>query len=246
LKKLIIILFGLIASYYSAIILHEWGHGTVAWAFGYKPTPFAVQYGGWFLLNVDENVPYHQILSAGRGPVAALIGIAGVSVSIFLFLLSLAVLRKIKNHLYLYSFFYWLLILDMVPIVQYLVVQPFSLAGDTGQFVQGLNISPWLVFAPGLVLTVLGLYRIFRYEVPKAYAFFSIQALWAQCIFLLLTLYVLFLFLYSHNYNPLSDQGMPLIGTIFAYIQIALVPILFAFCNPSREWVRREIAKNKR
>jgi hypothetical protein len=49
--------------YYTIVLMHEWGHGTTAWLFGYKTSPFQVRYGGWLLLNCDEAVPYEQVLN---------------------------------------------------------------------------------------------------------------------------------------------------------------------------------------
>ena len=106
-KNVCITVISIILSYYLAVILHEWGHGTVAWICGYKTAFYDVRYGGWFLLNVDENVPYGQILAANRGTTAALIGIAGLFMSTLLFLISLLVLKKSKHGVYVFSFFYW-------------------------------------------------------------------------------------------------------------------------------------------
>ena len=55
-------MFAFIAAYYVAILLHEWGHGLVAWLFNVKQSPFDVDYGGWALMHVDENVDYAQLL----------------------------------------------------------------------------------------------------------------------------------------------------------------------------------------
>lgn len=38
-------------------------------------------------------------------------------------------------------------------------------------------------------------------------------------------------------------MGMPLIGKIFAVLSFLLVPILFFLCNPSLEWVVKQIRK---
>ena len=233
----------IVVAYYLAIILHEWGHGLIAWIFGYKPSPFDVDYGGWFLLNVDEAVPYREILAAGRGYQAALIGIAGLTVSLILFLLSLIGLRKLRRGLWAYSLLYWFAVRNMEPIVQYLTVETFSVQGDVGRFIHGLAISPWWVFIPGAIFVAFALYRLLGFALPKAYAIVGIESLAARRIFLFATLFIMFLQIYSHGYNPLSDEGMPSIGKWLAIFSILLVPILFFVCNPSREWVKRKIEK---
>jgi hypothetical protein len=241
LKNACLSVIAIILSYYLAVILHEWGHGTVAWLYGYKEAFYDVRYGGWFLLNVDENVPYNQILAAHRGTTAALIGIAGLSVSTLLFLISLFVLKRIKHGVYVFTFFYWFLVFNMIPIIQYLSVQTFSIEGDAGRFVHGLNISPLWIFIPGVIFIVFALIQVLKKIVPRAYARLDIHALWAQRLFLLISLGIMFLWIYAQGYNPLSDPGMPYFGKVLACISMALVPILFFLCNPSREWVKREI-----
>jgi hypothetical protein len=242
--KLVIAIFSIVLSYYIAIILHEWGHGTIAWLYGYKGSPFDVEYGGWLLLRVDENVPYNQILAADHGVAAALIGIAGLTVSVILFVLSLKVLSKIKCNFLTYSFFYWFAVLNMVPIFQYLTIQTFSVQGDVGRFTHGLGISPWWVFIPGASFVWFSLYRFYGIFIPKAYFILSINALLMRRIFLLASLCIMFLLIYTHGYNPLSDKGMPLIGKFLAGFSILLVPAIFFLCNPSNDWVKQKIQEN--
>ena len=229
--------------YYVAILLHEWGHGVVAWILEYKDSPFDVDYGGWLLLHVDEDVPYDSMMKAHQGVEAAFIAIAGLIVSLFLYMISWISLSRIKHGFALYSLFYWFSIWNMVAIFQYLAIQTFSVQGDVGRFTHGLNISPWWVFIPGTSFVFFALYRFYGHFVPKAYVRLSIQSQWVKRLFLLLSLVIMFLLIYSHGYNPLSDQGMPLIGKFLAGFSIALVPGIFFFCDPSRVWVQREIQK---
>jgi hypothetical protein len=241
--KLATAILSILISYYLGIILHEWGHGLVAWLLGYKTNPFDVDYGGWFLLNVDESVPYNQILAAGQGFRAAWIGIAGLFVSLSLFIFCWISLKKIKSNAFLYSFFYWFAVVNLVPIFQYLTVQAFSIEGDVGRFTHGLAISPWWIFWPGTAFVSTALYHFFRYLVPKAYAILSISSVWMQRLFLLISLIGIFLWIYLHGYNPLSDPGMPEQAKILALFSMLLVPLLFLLCNPSHSWVKREISK---
>ena len=237
------IVFSIIVSYYLAVLLHEWSHGTIAWLFGYKESPFQVDYGGWLLLHADEAVPYDQILSADQGVIAALIGISGLSVSLILFILSLVGAYKIKKNGLAYSFFYWFATANMVAIFQYFTIQTFSIQGDVGRFTHGLHISPWWIFIPGTIFVFLALYQFFRKFVPKAYAVLLIRTLSLRRLFLLTTLVLLFLFIYTHGYNPISDPGMPEIGKLLAVFSMLLVPILFFLCDPSRQWVKKEVSK---
>lgn len=141
----------IIVAYYASILLHEWGHGTAAWLCGIKSSPFDVQYGGWFLMNVDEHVNYTALLNSGRGVTAALIGIAGVSVSFILTIASFILLnsKRWKQSIIKFIFVYWFLITNMVPLVQYFTISTFSVEGDVGRFIHGLNLSAWWIFIPG-------------------------------------------------------------------------------------------------
>ena len=237
--KFIVTVLCIIASFYVAVILHEWGHGTVAWAFGYKKTFYDVQYGGWLLQRVDEGVHYDHILAAGHGVAAALIGIAGVTVTVILFLLSLMMLKKIRRNALAYSFFYWFAVLNMVATIQYFTVQTFSTEGDVGRFIHGLNISPLWVFIPGVAYVCFALYQMLVFAIPKAYVLIGIKSMWVRQIFLLVSLSIMFLLIYCFGYNPLSDHGMPRAGKFLAFFSIATFLTLFLFCNPSRTWIKK-------
>lgn len=243
LLTLLINVIAIVVAYYAAILLHEWGHGTVAWLYGIKQNPFDVHYGGWFLLNVDENVNYTALIQSGRGVTAALIGIAGVTVSFILAIISFRLLNRksiIKSSMK-FAMVYWLLIINMIPLVQYLTIAPFSQEGDTGRFIHGLAISGWWLFIPGTLFIIYALWRILSIEIIKAYAVISIKTLLGRNIFLLITLSIMFLFIYSHGYNPLSDKGMNTLSKGMAIASIILVPILFILCNPARRWVKKAL-----
>ena len=46
----------IILAYYVSLLLHEWGHGALAWLNNVKKSPFDIQYGGWLLMNADEKL----------------------------------------------------------------------------------------------------------------------------------------------------------------------------------------------
>ena len=141
---------------------------------------------------------------------------------------------------------YWLLVVNMVAVVQYFVICTFAQEGDVARFIQGLQLSPYTVLIPGLVLTTFFLQRIFRKEIIKAYVAMQIENLFAQKALLLATLFVIFLLIYTHSYNPITDNANNLIAQIIAVGASALVPILFCICSPSRPWVQNAIvSKNK-
>ncbi len=235
--------FAILVAYYVSVLLHEWGHGTVAWLNGAKLNPFDIQYGGWFLMHTDENVNYAGLIISGRGVAAAMIGIAGVTVSFFLAVSSFILLscKKIQNSPVKLIFSYWFLIINMIPLAQYFTISTFSYQGDVGRFITGLNISGWWIFIPGTIFNIFALTRILNTEIPKTYALIPIKSLLGQNIFLLTSLSIIFLFIYTHGYNPLTDPGMDTFSKTLALLSIFLVPILFILDNPSRKCVRKAV-----
>lgn len=233
----------IIIVYYVSLLLHEWGHGFVAWLYGVKTSPFDVQYGGYLLQNADENVDYVGLMASGRGIAGALIAIAGpvISLSILIITLSILCSNKINNKPFAFTLTYWLLIMNMVPSIQYLSVSPFVSGGDTGHFAQGLHFSSWWIFIPGTLLIIFLLNKILKKIIPKAYAVIPINSLLGQNLFLLTSLFIMFLFIYTHGYNPLTDQGLDSFTKVMVAISICLVPILFIICNPARDWVKKAI-----
>ena len=248
LKVFLILAITLPLVYFAIVLLHEWGHGTTAWILGYKESPFEVRYGGCLLLHCDEAVPYDKIIASGDGLQAALIGISGFTVTTMLFLLSMFSLNRRfgTRSLWLLSVFFWSCVLNMTALFGYIPLDTFSTEGDIGRFVHGLNISPWLVFIPGTILVAAGLYRLFRQEIVTVYLFAPIRTLPMRRILLGTSLVLIFLLLYTHGYNPFTDSGTNTFSRVLAGLSILLVPILFALCNPSRNWVEQAVKRGKR
>jgi len=225
------------------ILFHEWAHGTTAWILGYKDNPFDVRYGGWLLMNCDEAVPYDTILNQGHGLHVALIGISGYVMNMVLFFLSLFFLPRmfVMRSLYLLASFYWLCVLNLMALFGYVPLNAFSHYGDIGWFVRGLDISPWPTFIAGSLLVMAGIYRIFRVEIVRVYAFAPLCSLFARKSLLALSLFFLFLFLYTRGYNPFTDAGANPMNKILAGFSIPLAPVIFYICNPSKNWVLEAI-----
>ncbi|WP_367608322.1 hypothetical protein [Legionella sp. W05-934-2] len=235
-----------ITAYYISVLCHEWGHGLVAWLYGLKSSPFSVHYGGWFLLNVDENVDYNLLFQQDSGTAAALIGIAGPFVSLVILLISLWTINRknISQQRNLFIFAYWFLVFNMLPLIQYLTVSLFAIQGDTNRFVEGLSISRWWVFIPGTIFNIYMIQRIMRIEIIKAYLIMPIKERMYRNIMLFFTLFVMFWFIYAGGFNPLSAEGLMPLSRYLAIFSIALVPILFIVCNPMRDWVKKRMVKN--
>lgn len=237
LKTFVINVICFFLTYYLAILLHEYGHGTTAWLYGFRQTPWdGVIYGGWFLQHVDEGVHYHHLMSLHAYTEVALIGISGAVVSTVLLLISFFALsrQRIQKCPIAFAFFFWFLIVNMVPITQYFCLSVFSQGGDMGHFVHGLQISPWWMFVPGTIITIAFLARVLMVEVPKAYQALKLQSVWAKRLLLFVTLAEIFWMLYLHEYNPIADNHGILIDQVLAVGSIFLVPVLFFVFNPKK------------
>jgi hypothetical protein len=238
----------IVAAYYFSILLHEWGHGTIAWIYGLKSTPFSVQYGGWLLLNVDEHVDYNFLLQNGEGTAAALIGIAGPIVSLILLLISLWLLndKKWMKHALFFISVYWVMIFNMIPLIQYFTVSLFALEGDSSRFAEGLGISRWWIFIPGTCFNSYMVWRILTKEMIKAYILMPISSNLGRSLLLFITLFVMFWFIYAQGFNPLTVKGLEPLSQFLAFISILLVPMLFGVCYPGRGWVKKCIEATTR
>lgn len=235
-----------IIAYYACILLHEWmGHGLAAWFFGQKTSPFDIYYGGWALFHVDENVDYSMLVATHHQIAAAIIAVNAVIVTGILFVVSLILLprRGIQKNTFIFSLLYWALVINVIPLMQYLTLTAFSNEGDVGHFTHGLNISPWLIFIPGTIIVILALRRIFTVEVIRSYAVMQITSIWGRRLLLMVTLFTIFWFIYSHGYNPLTDTGTNMPSKILAVTSILLAPVLFIICDPARNWVKKAIKK---
>lgn len=239
-KRVAAAVFFFLISYYLSTLLHEWGHGFTAWLFDVKEAFFDVHYGGWLFLDTHEHVPYDQL----EGTTSALIAISGLFVSLSLFLLSLAFMHRIFESRWVYLFFYSMALVNLIPLIQYFSIQTFSSVGDIGHFTKGLDISPWSIFVPGTLFLTFALYQMLAKALPKMYALLPIRSLWAQTLFLIYTLAVMFLFIYAQGYNPFTAPRVPLICRALGIGSIGLSVILFIVCYPSKSWVRKAIEKN--
>src|ERR1700722_11223490 len=115
LRFIIFTAINLILAYYISVLLHEYGHATAAWLFGYKDSPFDIQYGSWYLVPISENVDFNKIFALGHPYQAALIGISGITATTLLFLICLYFLnqKSILKKGYLVNFFFLLAAMNL-------------------------------------------------------------------------------------------------------------------------------------
>ncbi len=238
-KPMLITIVSLIFAYYSAVFLHEYAHGTMAWLFGFKSNPFAIQYGHWiYPLHVDEAVPYDRIMSLGAGYKAALIGISGYTASAMLFLLGVCLIAKrvVKHSPFWMSYFYWLAVVSMTAIFGYTPMGTFGTSqGDIGRFVYGLNISAWWPFVIGGLFSIMGILYLLLSVQKKVIASLPIRSTFGIRAHLILTLYFLFLYF---PLMSLPESVMSYKTWIFAAIFIVMLLLYFRRSCEAKQYVR--------
>jgi len=221
----------LFASRHLMVLLHEWTHSSAAWALGHKEHPFAIHYGDWTLLDVNEDVDYETLYAAGQGDRASLIAISALVTNLALFLLCIPLLslEAIQQQKWVYQFVFWFAVMNVGELFSYVPVRTFvGNNGDVGHFVHGLGISPWVVFLPGISIVGIGLWHLLVREMPRFYRIMSLSAIAPQRIYLGLTIFVIF-FWYGSSafwyYGPGSARSLWTLAATLMGI------VLFVVCN---------------
>jgi hypothetical protein len=181
-------------AHHTAVYVHEWTHGTVAWLAGYKNSPFAIHYGTeWFTLwDIDEAVPYEQILADGKPEVAAAIAIAPVLLQAILFLVGLKLLQISSLNRWTFAFLYWFTLNEICDIYAYIPIRTFINHGDIHNFASAMGISSWIVAIPGTLFVAWGVYRMLSIEEPRACSILKINSQAGQWLFLLANILLIF------------------------------------------------------
>ena len=193
-------IFMLLANY-MAVFAQEYAHSITAWLLGYKDHPLAIQYGGTSLLNllllfnINENVDYDLIISAGRIRDLAWVAMAGLfAANGGLYYLSLRLMRfrSVQHFHLLFYFLFWFNFMNFAQIFAYVPVRVFSADGDIANIVQGLNVSPWwILLIAGYTITYI-IWHFFTRTLTRAYDVLSIRSSFFKAILMMLCAIPLF------------------------------------------------------
>lgn len=145
-------------AFFITTLIHEIGHFLSYWIGGANP----VLYHNYVSV-ADNNLNIHlRIISALAGPVISLI-----QGTFFLILLKI----RIKNNVN-YLLILWLSLLGFVNFFGYLLMTPFSSAGDTGKVAEMLELSMFyrvLIAGSGLIILIFIILKtgnLFSYFIP--------------------------------------------------------------------------------
>ena len=232
-------------SHYVALFSHEWTHGTLAWVFGYKSNPFDIYYGvkTWSDLllfpHIDEAVNYSHICSIGHPYQAGIIAITPPVITnggMFLICIYLQSKKWLMNKKWLFYFVFWLSIMSLGNVFDYIPVRTFSTHGDIGNFLNAFNISPWWVFVIGTSIVVVFFYHFFKTQVPRVYQIMDIQTVAART-FLLFIILIILPGLFA---IPGLGCGSNYTCNAIAWISIAYIPILMIILWPGRQYLHEK------
>ncbi len=225
----------------SAILIHEWTHGFVAWLNGAKSNPFNIFYGDWTLLNVDEDVDYPSLLKAGRNWAVACIAISPIILNLLLTLFSFNLMKKksMQAKKLTYAFLLWFSAFNLAEFFSYIPIRTFTTHADIFNFNHALNNSPWVIGIIGGLCAILLIAYFFLKMLPMAYKVLHINKLWVRIIYLLAMLFIFFII---GGYRGAEHYGS--ISAIMGTVSIIMIPVVFTLCFPTLKWVQSAVSKS--
>jgi hypothetical protein len=163
-----------------------------------------------FQEDIDENVDYAPIFAAGRGPLAALIAVAGVLIgnglSYFASRWWYARARERKSRRWA-MFFFWVCVMSVGNFLAYVPMRTFATHADMATTERGLGVSAWVIaLAPGVPFAV-AIWHFLAKILPDAEVFLFRDEPVLQGVLILLTTYLVFVFFGgagSRNYGNVS------------------------------------------
>jgi len=196
-----VLLFQLWLSHAIGYLVHEYAHSFTAWALGYKANPLALNYGrlSWSnvltLDDIDENVDYDPIFAARRGPLAALIAVAGVLFGNGIFYLLSRRMYQAANacgRFWLSLFLFLFCMMNAGNLISYVPARTFATHADMATVEKGLNISPWWVAIVLGLPFCLAVWHFVARLLPQAMDFFFPHSKAGQILLLVLTAFMIF------------------------------------------------------
>lgn len=230
---------------YLAIFAHEYAHSITAWLLGYKDHPLAIQYGGksvlnlLLLFNINENVDYDLIMSAGHMRDLAWIAMAGLILAnggLYYLSLRLMRFRFVQRFHLLFYFLFWFNFMNFAQIFAYVPVRVFSADGDIANIVQGLNISPWwALLVLGYAISYI-IWHFFTRTLIRAYDVLNITSSFFKAILMMLCAIPLFGYFGIAGF---IDNGE--IAHFLSAASLFILPGIIAACWPMPKQITNQL-----
>ncbi len=217
------------ATHLIGFFAHEYAHAILAWLLGWKSNPFALHYGHLTAANllmqgeIDENVNYAPISSAGHGWQAGMIAAAGAAIGngLVTYPLSLwgyAMARRRDSRTWA-MFSYWLCVMSIGNFVDYVPVRTFSFREDMHTVVRGFDCSPWWVLFVLGVPFGIAVVRFFARFAPDALRWLLPESPTRRGVLVCLTAFAVFCFF--------GAAGLSNSGAVSHWISVASIYLLF-------------------
>lgn len=214
----------------SAVLIHEWTHGFIAWLNNAKSNPFNIYYGDWTLLNVDEDVDYASLLKSGKNWAVAFIAITPSVINLFLATLSFFFMKKvlIQQQKRIYKFLFFFSAFNLSEFFSYIPIRTFTTHADVYNFNHALSLPPWVIGVPGAVIAILLMTYFFLKVLPVTYSVLHIDSFFMRLIYLSI---MLFIFFFMGGCRGLENYGQ--ISATMGVISLIMIPMVFALCFSS-------------
>ncbi|MGD9107637.1 MAG: site-2 protease family protein [Gammaproteobacteria bacterium] len=188
------------------ILLHEWGHSTMAFIFGLKSNPFNIHYSHrLFMLGISEHVDYQKaaLLMPWK---AILISAAGPLVNFILIILSLIFVNLLykKANAWITFIFYCFYFWNMNEWFNYLIIRDIFPRGDVAHMIK-FGMPHWILLLIGILTGVGFLYLLFKKVNIKLFSAFKLTP--AQSKKFTRTIIIVFI----------VTQGITLYNDLFMY-----------------------------
>lgn len=223
--KTLAIILSLWIAFQATVYLHEWTHSTVAWAAGYKESPFDIYYGkDWAIhTDIDDETPYTQIKEDGKNGLGALIAILPVAVDA---LMALAVIQILKYKLnkWLSTLLFWFGCVNLGEVYAYIPIRALSGSADIYDFLFFTNLSPMVVFVPGTLFAIWGIRHYLTVETPQAMDRLKITSQRGRFAFYFLASFLFFVFFAWRGFT----QPFP-IAHFFSILSFCIFPCVLSF-----------------
>ena len=230
----------LIVAHVLMVTIHEFTHSIIAWAYGFKASPFHLHFADFTLFVRDDQTDYQAMIAQNRNVLAAITAITPNILNACFYVLCAIFCssRKVQNQKYIYYFLFWFMIVNIGQVYSYILWRTFETHGDISIFLEDLNISPYWVFIPGILFIFYSVYNILKHQVIRAYRVMKFSHIWSQAIFLFLVLIILFGYFGGLIYNIISKKYFYLIYPILMII------LFYLICFPKNRWVQNRYRQN--
>ncbi|MGB6304500.1 MAG: hypothetical protein WBF45_12170 [Acidobacteriaceae bacterium] len=136
------------------VTLHEFGHGTAAWLYGFHPMVYGLH---------EEDIAASQVR-------VAVIAAAGPLVSLVLGMVFLAIQKRMRGQGFPRYLMLWLGLLGIAVFVGYLITPPFYPSGDVYKVLASFNLASPIFLGISVLCGAIGIVLLGHIGLPRLVA----------------------------------------------------------------------------